>query len=167
MKKWLWRVVAVVLLVGLGYWGWRVWFPGPEQAIRKRLTELARTASFTGREGTLVKLANAQALTTFCTPDVEIILDVPGHSRQTISGHDELLQAAAAARSYSHAVKVELFDILVTVAPDKNSAVAELTVKANVPSERDFYVQELRFTLKQVEGKWLISRVESVKTLSP
>jgi hypothetical protein len=167
MKKWWLRLLLVVVLAGLGYWGWRVWFPGPEEVIRKRLNELAHTASFSGNEGTLVKLANAQALTTFCTPDVEITIDVPGHSRQTISGQEELLQAVAGARSYTSGFSVEFFDILVTVAPDRNSAVVELTAKGNVPRERDFYVQELKFVLKKVEGKWLIYRAETVKVLSP
>ena len=167
MKKWVLRLVVLLVLAGLGYWGWRVWFPGPEEVIRKRLNELAQAASFTGNEGTLAKLAGAQALTTFCTPDVEITVDIPGHSRQTLTGHDELLQAAAGARSYANGCNVEFFDILVTVAPDKNSAVAELTAKANVPRERDFYVQELKFALKKVEGKWLISHAETVKVLSP
>ncbi len=167
MKKWALRLVVLLVLAGLGYWGWRVWFPGPEKAIRKRLNELAQTASFSGNEGTLVKLAGAQALTTFCTPDVEITVDIPGHSRQTISGHEELLQAVAGARSYANGFNVEFFDILVTVAPDRNSAVAELTAKGNVPREGDFYVQELKFALKKVEGKWLIYRADTVKVLSP
>jgi hypothetical protein len=167
MKKWISRILVLGVMAGLGYWGWRNWFPGPEQVIRKRLNELARTASFSGGEGTLVKLAGAQALTSFCTPDVEITVDVPGHSRQTISGHDELMQAAAAARSYASGLNVQFFDILVTVTPDRNAATAELTAKANVPRERDFYVQELKFNLKKIEGKWLIFRAETVKILTP
>ena len=167
MKKCLWWVVGLALLAGLGYWGWRTWFPGPEEVIRKRLVEGARTASSPGNAGNFVKLAHAQKLTTFCTPDVEITVDIPGHAHQTISGTAELLQAAVAAQSYRGGVKIELYDILVTLAPDKNSAVAELTAKANVPSERDFYVQELKLMLKKVDGKWLIYRAETVKTLSP
>jgi hypothetical protein len=167
MKKWCGRLIVLLILGGLGYWGWRTWFPSPEQVICKRLNELARAASFSGKEGALVKLANAQALTTFCTPDVEITIDIPGHSRQTISGHEELLQLAVAARSYGNGVNVEFFDILVSVAPDQTSATAELTAKANVPREKEFYVQELKFALRKVEGKWLICRAETVKTLSP
>jgi hypothetical protein len=167
MKKWSWRLVLLVVLGGLGFWGWSVLFPGPEQVIRKRLNNLARTASFSSQEGTLVKLAGAQALTAYCTPDVEIIVDVPGHSRQTITGQDELRTAAAAARTYASGCNLQFFDIIVTVAPDKQSANAELTARANVPRERDFFVQELKFALKKVEGKWLICRAETVKTLAP
>jgi len=52
----------------------------------------------------------------------------------------------------------------VAVAPDNQSAVATLTGKGRVAGESDFFVQELKFTLKRVEGEWLIYRVETVKT---
>jgi hypothetical protein len=167
VKKWLSRLVPLLVLAGLGIWGWTVFFPGPEQVIRKRLKDLARTASFTGKEGNFAKLASVQSLTSYCTPDVEITVDVPGHSRQTITGHGELLQVAGAARVYTGGFSVQFFDILVDVAPDKRSAVAELTARASVPREHDFYVQELKFTLKKMGGHWLVYRAETVKTLSP
>ena len=167
MKKWWLPLVFVVVLAALGVWGWRAVFPGPAQVIRQRLTELARTASFSAGEGTLPRLAHAQALASLCTPDVTIAVDIPGHARQTFSGRDEVLQAAVAARSGGSSLKVEFFDILVTLSADRNSAVANLTAKAKVPRENDFYVQELTFGLKKVEGKWLIFRAETVRDLSP
>jgi len=166
MKSWFARIILVAVLAGLGFWGWRAWFPSPEEVIRQRLTELARTASCSGKESALVKLAGAQALTSFCTPDVEITVDIPGYSRRTFSGHDELVQAAVGARSAGRAFSVEFLDIIVTVASDRTSAVADLTAKGNVSGEKDLYVQELRFRLKKVEGKWLIFRAETMKTLS-
>jgi hypothetical protein len=45
------------------------------------------------------------------------------------------------------------------------SAVANLTGRGKIPGEKDFLVQELKFTLKKVESDWLISRIETVKTL--
>jgi hypothetical protein len=167
MKKWVWRLAVVVVLAGLGFWGWRVLFPAPEQVIRKRLNQLAVTASFSGSEGALVKVAKAQAITSFCTPDVEITLDVPGYGHHEINGIAELLQQAAAARSYHEGFTVQFLDIIVNVAPDQNSAVADLTAKGGVLHEKDFNVQELRFKLRKVEGKWLIYRAETVHTLTP
>jgi ketosteroid isomerase-like protein len=166
MKKWSVRIVVIAVLAGLGFWGWRIMFPSPEQVIRKRLTELARTASFSGKEGALVRLANAQAVTSFCTPDVEITVDIPGFSRHTFEGHDELLQAIAGAMSNGRGFNVEFFDIIVTVAPDQNSATANLTAKGVLSGEKDLYIQELKFCLRKVEGKWLIFRADSAKTLS-
>ncbi|MEI8044287.1 MAG: hypothetical protein WCL11_22950 [Verrucomicrobiota bacterium] len=167
MKKWCLRLIPLLILTGLGFWGWRVFFPGPEEVIRKRLHKLARAASFTGNEGNFVKLANIQSLAAFCTPDVEITVDVPGYSRQTISGQAELTQAAGGARFSSSRFNVEFFDIIVRVAPDQGAAVADLTARVNLLREKDFHVQELKFQLKKVEGKWLIFRAETTKTLSP
>lgn len=166
MKTWLRRIVLAALLAGLGFWGWRALFPSPEHVIRQRLTELARDASFAANEGALAKLANAQTLTSFCTPDVVITVNTPGRSQQTLNGRDELLQAVMAARASLRGLNVEFFDILVTVAPDGTSAVANLTARGRVPEERDSYVQELEFKLRKAEGEWLIFRVETVKTLS-
>ena len=160
------RIALLAVLAGLGFWGWRVLFPGPEQVIRKRLNQLASTASCSGKEGALAKLASAQALTSFCAPDVEIAVDVPGYSRRTFSGQDELLQAMVAARSTGRGFTVEFFDIIVTVAPDGNSAVANLTARGTASGASDVYVQELRFTLRKVQGNWLILRAETVNTLS-
>ena len=165
-KSWV-RLILLLVLAGLGFWGWRVFFPGPEAVIRQRLNKLARTVSFSGNEGNFAKVAHVQALPTFCTPDVEITVDVPGYSRQTISGHAELIEAAGGARFSPTRINVEFFDMLVQVAPDQNSAVADLTARVNVSRDKDFYVQELKFQLKKVEGKWLIFRAETVKTLSP
>jgi hypothetical protein len=54
----------------------------------------------------------------------------------------------------------------VTVAPDKQSAVANLTAKGNVPGDKDLLVQEMKFKLKKVGRSWYIQRIETVKTLS-
>ena len=40
------------------------------------------------------------------------------------------------------------------------------TVKVNAGDSKDYGVQELHFQFKKVDGNWLISRVETVKTLS-
>jgi ketosteroid isomerase-like protein len=166
MKKWLGRLLLVAVLAGFGFWGWRTFFPPPEQVIRKRLNNLAQTASFSGTEGAIAKVAKAQALTAFCTEDVEVIMDVPGYPRHEIHGTAELLEAAAAARTFREGFTVQFFDIVVNVTPDQKSAVADLTAKGDVPHDRDFNVQELRFKLKKVDGKWLISHVETLHTLS-
>ena len=75
-------------------------------------------------------------------------------------------QAALGARSTLSGLKVTLPDISVTVAPDKQSAVADLTVVANVAGEQDAIVQEMKFTFRKTDDGWLITRVETVRTLS-
>lgn len=166
MRRWLISLILVIGISGLGFWAWRVFLPSPDKVIRQRLTKLARIVSCPGNEAPLARLANARAVTMFFTPDVEITVDLPGRSRQNFNGRDELLPAAIAARSSGRSFTVKFLDIIVTLDPDRNSAVAELTATAKVPGERDLYVQELKFRLKQVDGEWLIYQVENLKTLS-
>ena len=165
MRTWLVRGVVLAMLVVAGIWGWRVLHPGPEQVIRKQLTELATVASFGSNEGSLTRLSKAQKLTTFCTSDVAITVEVPGGSQQSFNGREEVLQVAAGAKSVVGSLKVEFLDTAVTVQPGQPIAFATLTARGNVSGEPDFLVQELKFTFKKIDGHWLISRVETVKTL--
>jgi hypothetical protein len=162
--KWAFRAALAIIVIALGVWIWVTLFPGPEQAIRKRLAEVAKLASY-GREGEIAKVANANKLANFFTPDVEISVDVP-ELRQKFSGQDELLKAAMLVRTYVSSMKVDLLDINVTFGPDKTSAVANLTLKVRANGERDFTPQEVKFTLKKVNGEWLIRQAETVRTLS-
>ena len=63
-------------------------------------------------------------------------------------------------------MKVEFPDVNVTVGPDKLSAVADVAVKVQAAGEKDFYVQEMKLTFQKIGGDWLITRVETVRTLS-
>ena len=79
---------------------------------------------------------------------------------------EEITQAALIGRSRAGGLQVKFPDINITVAPDKQSAVADLTVEANISGEHDSMVQEMKFTLQKTDGQWLITRVETVRTLS-
>ncbi|HEY5909598.1 MAG TPA: hypothetical protein VJA21_03230 [Verrucomicrobiae bacterium] len=165
MTKWILRLALLTALATGGLWAWRHLFPGPEQIIRQRLSQIAATASTSGDEGIIPKAARVQKLTTFFTPDVQITIEVPGLITQEISGIDELTQLAAASRSMGQAIRVELIDVSVTLAPDKLSADAHMTGKATWPGERTPQVQELKAHLRKVDGQWLIDRAETVRTL--
>ncbi len=164
--KTVFRLVLFAALLALGVWLWFVLFPSPEKVIRQRLTELARTASFSSGESNLARLAGAQNLAGFFATNVEINIDVPGRIQHRLLGRDEIQQAALGARSALSGLDVQFPDIKITVAPDKQSAVADLTVEANVAGQRDSIVQEMKFTFQQTDGEWLITRVETVHTLS-
>ena len=164
--KIVFRLVLFAALLALGVWLWFVLFPGPEKVIRNRLTELARTASFSSGESDLTKLAAAQGLACFFATNVEINIDVPGRIQHTLMGRDEIKEAALGARSNLSGLKVTFPDITITIAPDKLSAVADLTVEATVSGERDPIVQEMKFTFQKSDDGWLIARIETVRTLS-
>ena len=165
MKEWSIRAILVAALIALGIWSWGVFFPSPEKVIRKRLGELAKAASFSSKEGLLATAWNASMLADFFTEDVEITVEVPG-TQHTISGRTGLLEAAAAARSAVSRLSIEFPDIKVTLAPDRTSAVVNLTARGKVSGERDSYLQELRMRMVKVKRDWLINQVETVKTQS-
>jgi hypothetical protein len=165
MKKWLFRVLVAGALVALGFWGWRVFFPSPEELIRKRLGELAKAASFSSKEGLLATAWNASMLGEYFTPDVQVTVDVPGN-QHTISGRDELLQAAVGARSAVGSLSIEFPDIKVAVAPGKDTAVVNLTARGKIPGQRDSYLQELRLRMTKIKRDWFINQIETVRTLS-
>jgi hypothetical protein len=164
MTRWLFRLVLVGAFLALGIWGWRIFFPTPEQVVRRQLSDLARVASIAPNEGPLAKAYNSQKLASFFAPEVEFLLDVPGHFAG-FHDREELMRAAMAWRSSATSLKVEFLDVSVSVAADKESAEAHLTAKANLPYESLPEVQELKVAFRKIGGKWLISRVETVKTL--
>ena len=165
MKRWLVRAFLLLVLAALGIWGWRVWFPGPEQIIRKELNQLAQLASVAPHEAPLKKLATAQQLAAFFTKDTQISVDIPGRSTFTINGRDEVRDNALGSRALGSSFTVEFIDVNITVAPDRQTAVVRLTAKANIPGDTVPQVQELKLDFKQVDKDWLINRVETVRTL--
>jgi len=164
--KIVFRVVWLAALVAAGLWLWAVLFPSPEKVVRQRLATVAQRPSFTADESALARLADAESLAGYFSTNVEINLDVPGRSQLTITGRDEVTQHAAAADSMVSSLSVKFLDVDVTIGPDKRSAVADFTVEARVGDDQDLIVQEMKFTLQKISGQWLITRVETIRTLS-
>jgi hypothetical protein len=160
-------LIIVLLVAGLvGFWAWRTFFPDPKKIIKRDLTNLATLLSFAPNEGQLAKVGNANKAAAYFTQDIEIIIDVTGFGRATLSGRDDLFQRLLGARAQLTTLKVEFLDIKVALAPNKEAAEVDMTAKANVPGDRDFQFQELKLLMKKVDGRWLIRRVETVKTFS-
>jgi len=166
MKRWVWRLVLIIAALGLGGWLWSVLFPSPDRVIRKRMAELAQAVSFRGHESPLATFANSSRVASFFTRDVEVKLDVPGSSAQSIQGRDEILAITQRVRLMLGSLQVQFLDINLVITSDKKSAEANLTLRAKVGGERDEIVQELKLQLNKLEGNWKIQRVETVKTLS-
>jgi hypothetical protein len=164
MRRSLWWSVLAAGLAVLGVYAWGLLFPNQEALLRHRLKEMASLASFGPNEGALARAFNAQKLSALCTPDVEIVLGTPGY-QQTINGRDEVLGGVMRARGALSSLQLEFPDILISVAPDKQSAVAEVTARTRIGGEKDADVRELRCSFKKLDGSWLLSRVEGVRTL--
>ncbi len=160
------RLVLATALIALGVWLWTVLFPSPERVIRKRLAAIARAASFGPNEGGITKLANVQFVVGCFSPDVAVHIESLGRGELTLNGRDDISAAVLAARSHFESLNIAFLDINIALEPDKQSATVDLTAKAIVPGQKDFEVQEMKFTLKKIKDVWLITRVETVKVLS-
>jgi hypothetical protein len=164
--KIIWRLVLVAALAALGVWLWTVFFPSPERAIRHHLIQLAKDVSFSNTTGGWSRLAGAESVAGFFDTNVEVNINVPGHEQHTFTARAEITQAALASRKEVSSLSVRFPDINLTVAPDKTSAIADVTVMVNIAGEQDAIVQELKITFVKSEGQWLIQKIETVRTVS-
>ena len=165
MEKFI-RLLIAAIVIALGLWLWTVLFPSPEKVIRSRLNALAKAASFDASEGTLAKVYHAQKAADYFTTNAVLSAEVPGYGAQTVEGRDTLQQYLLVSRQQLTRLKIEFVGLNVTLAPDKQTAVVNLTAKVSTSKSGDFNPQELNFMLRKEDGQWLIYRVETVNTLS-
>jgi len=83
-----------------------------------------------------------------------------------INGRQELFEITRLVRATVGGLQAQFLDINLSIAADKQSAEANLTLRAKVTGERDQIVQELKLLLNKSEGSWKIQRLETIKTLS-
>jgi len=162
------RLVLLALVIGAGVWLWIYFHPGPEEAIRRRLAEVAKEVSFSEREGMVARAAHAQKLASFFAREVSLQIDLPEVSSHEGMSREEIAQLALVLRSstYFRSLKVQCLDPVITLGADRKSAIVELTLRAETVGDKYLIVQEMKFTMKEVDGEWLILRVETVKTLN-
>jgi hypothetical protein len=160
------RILVTAALIGLAVWVWWTFFPGDNRAIRSRVAELAKTASFKPEDGIIPRGLKAESLPYFFTTDATLVLRARGFEARDFSGREAIQEHALYLMKGLRGLEVEFLDVNLTFGPDKLTAIANLTCKATPAGERDFYVQEMNFMFKKVDGKWLIYRVETVKTLT-
>jgi len=160
------RLALLAVFAAAAAWFWTVLFPSPQEAIRARLHKMARDASFDPGQSQLTALAASEQLSGFFSTNVEISLNLPGDEQRTVTGRDELRQDYMAARLSLNRLQVDFPDINVTVAPDRQSAVADLTVRARTDGDQDGTAEEMKFTFRKIGGEWLVTRVETVQVLT-
>lgn len=160
------RLLVFAALAGLAVWLYFILFPSAEKQVRKHLLETATAASFVANEGPLAQAGNIASFAGCFADPVQVKVSVIGGEHEASLGRDELLQIAAHARNQFGSLKVQFLDITVTVATDKVNADADLTVRGSIPGDANYLVQEMKFTLRKLNGHWLITRVETVKVLN-
>jgi hypothetical protein len=164
--KLLFRLLLLAAVAALGYWLWTVFFPDAETVIRKRLNKVAALVSFTRGEGNFAAIASVERLSGYLAPDIEISVNDPYQSNQTLSGRSEVKQSVMAVRKALAGLKVEFVDLNVSFNTDRSEATVLLTGRARLPDQRDLLLQELKVILRKIDGEWLITRVETVRTLT-
>jgi hypothetical protein len=160
------RLVLLAALVALGLWLWTWLFPSAEKVILKRMASLASTASFNVSDSNINRASKAASLVAYFSEQAEIIIDVPGWGSRTLGKKDEIREAAYGGFAALPGLKVSFLDTTVRVGADKATAEVSCTARIFVGNDKDYGVQEIRFKLKKTDGNWLITRVETVKTLS-
>ena len=164
MNRWLLRLPLLAALAALAFLLWQWCFPSPEKLIRRRLANLAQAASYGPNQGRLATLLSVNKLLGFFTDDAEVSLEA-GELDRTLTGRDQLREAALAAHSTFTSLNVAFQHLHLAVAPDRLSAQVDLLASVKVPTDPDQQFYELRFTFHNQDRAWLIQRIESVKTL--
>src|SRR5262249_40851196 len=100
-----------------------------------------------------------------CATNVEVNVDLPHEHEHRLITRDEIVQGLSAAKTAA-TITVKFHDITVTVSGDGLTAQADVTVEVQVSGESEVVIQQMKFTLKKVDGKWLITKVQTVRPLS-
>jgi len=159
------RLSLLTVGVVIGAWLWTIFFPSPEKIVRRRLAQVAEDVSFNANESPLAALGKTQKLAGLFNTNVDVEVDLPERSQHSVATRDEIMQAAAGAHTEASDLSVKFLDLNVTLAADKQSATADLTVEARAAG-KDSFTQEMKFTFEKIGGDWLITRIETVRTLS-
>ncbi len=164
--KMIFRLVLLAATALLGFWLWTVFFPSPEKAVLKKISGLATTATLRADDGNLTRAAKAANLTGFFATDAQIVFNVPDLPNRTLAGREEIHEAALGGFANTRVLNVKFLDASVRLGPDRQTADVDCTAEVNAGDRKDFGVQELHFQFKKTDGDWLITLVETVKTLS-
>ena len=155
------RLIMLVVFVALGFWLWTTLFPSAEKIILKKMAALAATATFKPDDSPIQRASQAANLVSYFSNDAEIIVE-----SRSLSGHEEIREQAYGGFATLPGLKTSFLDVTAHVSPDQQNAEVNCTAKIFVGDNKDYDIQEMRFKFKKIDGKWLITRVEAIKTLS-
>jgi hypothetical protein len=161
------RVFVFGSLLAAGIWLWVYFHPSPQEAIRRQLAGLAKSASFDGPQGMVAHTVDAQKFAGYFGPNVRMTIEPRGFFEEETT-RQEISQFALGFRSRSgiRSLRVQVLDPVITLGTNNKSAIVEVTINAESGGERHLLVQEIKLTMKEIEGKWLIVGVETVRTLN-
>ncbi len=163
MKNAIALILFLALIGGLGFLGWKIFFPDEKAKIVEMLTALDAAADITPGGKPLSKLGAAGELTDFFTKDTKITVNRGPGRKLAIQGKDQLLQAAVGAQNMGAVISVTLKDPVIELG-DSDNARVQLTAVANERAAGTPFVQMLDLTLVKSGGDWKISKATTVET---
>lgn len=159
------RIIVLSIGIGFGVWLWIYYHPTPQEAIQRRLASLAKSASFEKAQGNIAAAVNAQEFSEFFSREVALNMEPHAWFPDSIE-RTEIAKIGLRIRKEFSSLDVKLLDPIITLGADKKSATVELTINAGSQREPHLLVQEVKLTMKELDGKWLIIRVETIRTLN-
>lgn len=159
------RLVLLAIAIALCVWLWIYLHPTPQEAIRRQLVALGKSATLEKREGNIAAGLRADEFSGFFGREVALNMEPRALFPDSVD-RAEIARVMLTIRTTYRSLDVNILDPVITVGADKKSAIVELTVNVAGDGDRHLLVQEMKFTMKQVDGNWQIIRVETVKTLN-
>lgn len=159
------RIAVLVVIGALGFWLWTVLFPSPEKIVLKKMAALANIATFSADASNITRAGKASSVVSMFAADAQISFNANGPGSRTFSGREEIREVALAGFGSLPSLDASFLDASARVGADKQSAEVSCTAKIQLGGQKDYWVQEMRFQFKKIEGEWLIARAETVKTL--
>ena len=159
------RLILLAVTIGLCTWLWIYLYPTPQEAIRRQLVALAKSATLEKTEGNIAAALHANAFSEFFGREVALNMEPRAMFPDSVE-RSEIAKIMLRLRTESRSLDVKILDPIITVGANEKSAIVELTVNVAAEGDRHLLVQEMKFTMKEVEGDWIIVRVETVRTLN-
>lgn len=159
------RLVFLAIAIGLCVGLWIYLHPAPQEAIRRQLVALAKTATLKKTESNIPAALRADDFADFFGREVALNMEPRVWFPDSIE-RSEIARFMLGIRTTYRSLDVKILDPVITVGADQKSAIVELTVNVAGEGDQHLLVQEMKFTMKEVEGNWLIIRAETVRTLN-
>lgn len=163
--KIVFRLVLLAAVGAVGFWLWTVLFPSPEKVVLKKISRLAVVGTFEQADSNLTRAGKASSVVSFFAPDAQIVVAVSGVGSWTFAGREEIREKALAGYATLPSLQVKFLDATAHIAPGATSAKVNCTCEIKIGGQKDMGVQEIIISLKKIDGDWLITSIEPVKTL--
>lgn len=164
MKKTLQLLLLAAIAVG-AWLGYRWLNPGDAELIRRQLTGLIETASFSPAESDIMKLAKVNGLREYLTSDIVLRVNRWDGGSVALSGYQQLRDAALGARQRFESLEIEFSELQTTVADDGLTATSGFVVEVRGGPRRETLVQELKAEWTKADGSWRLREVQTVEAI--